>query len=268
MTYYIIDADLAPVIRNGSMDDISVLIDIMTDSGKGRVSLDGEICKLLIDAKHGSLISNDAQRIIMDELQKFGGNSILNVFRGGKGVPYHEIACDVADHLNANYNKDQGVSLVESAILMQVIKKSMEKMSEAEKRQFFQQFGVKYDVGLGPSAMASLQIAVAAGGFASYQLSLMAANAVARAIVGRGLALGANSALTRGISVFAGPIGWALTAIWTAYDLASPAYRVTVPCVVQIAYMRQKAQMQECPKCHSQQVAGSKFCSECGQRLP
>jgi uncharacterized protein YaaW (UPF0174 family) len=267
MTNYHYDADLVQVLQNGSKDDIAILIDLMTDNGKGRISLDSDVCKSLTAAKKGSRISNDVQMTIMEELQRFGGNSILNIFRGGKGVPYHEIVCDVADHLKANYKKDQEVSIIESAILMQVIKKSMEKMSEEEKRQFFQKFGVKYDVGLGAAAMASLQIAVAAGGFASYQLSLMAANAVARAVIGRGLALGTNSALTRGISIFAGPIGWALTAIWTAYDLASPAYRVTVPCVVQIAYMRQKEQMQECPKCHSQIVGNLKFCGECGHKL-
>jgi uncharacterized protein YaaW (UPF0174 family) len=58
--------------------------------------------------------------------------------------------------------------------------------------------------------------------------------------LGRGLSYAANAGLTRWLSIFAGPIGWALTAVWTAIDLAGPAYRVTIPAVIQIAYMRAK----------------------------
>ena len=113
-------------------------------------------------------------------------------------------------------------------------------MSDDEKQRFFAQFSMVYDGAIAGATLAALARLVAGGGVASYQLALVAANAVARALAGRGVTLGANAAFARGIGAFAGPIGWALTAIWTAYDLASPAYRVTVPCVVQIAYMRQK----------------------------
>ena len=77
--------------------------------------------------------------------------------------------------------------------------------------------------------------------------------------------------LMKGISVFAGPIGWAITAIWAAFDMASPAYRVTVPCVVQVAYMRQKmkaAQAPKCDKCGTPIGKGIKYCSECGKKVP
>ena len=62
----------------------------------------------------------------------------------------------------------------------------------------------------------------------------------AKFLTGRGLTIAANAALTKWLSVFAGPIGWAVTALWTVIDIAGPAYRVTIPAVIQIAYMRQK----------------------------
>ena len=31
-----------------------------------------------------------------------------------------------------------------------------------------------------------------------------------------------------------------LTGLWTAIDIAGPAYRVTIPCVIQIAFLRAK----------------------------
>jgi Ubiquinol-cytochrome C chaperone len=73
----------------------------------------------------------------------------------------------------------------------------------------------------------------------------------------------------RSISAFAGPVGWAVTAIWTAFDLASPAYRVTVPCVVQLAYMRQKMKSGDIPKCKEcgeLLPPEKKFCAECGAK--
>ena len=36
----------------------------------------------------------------------------------------------------------------------------------------------------------------------------------------------------------AGPIGWTLSAAWLLADLAGPAYRITVPAVIMVAYLR------------------------------
>ena len=43
----------------------------------------------------------------------------------------------------------------------------------------------------------------------------------------------------RGIGVFAGPIGATVMGFYTLYDLAGPAYKVTVPAVIYIAALRQ-----------------------------
>ena len=41
------------------------------------------------------------------------------------------------------------------------------------------------------------------------------------------------------IGAFAGPIGWVITGLWTLADVAGPAYRVTIPAVIQVAFLRQ-----------------------------
>jgi uncharacterized protein YaaW (UPF0174 family) len=237
------DPDLSQLLRTSEKDDIAILIDFLTDNGKGRISMGRDVRALLVAARDAAEVSSFAQDAIVSELQRFGGHSLFNVLRGGKGVPYQEIVRDVAEHLDAECAKEQEIARTESAILMQVVSKSLEKMSEDEKQRFFAQFGTTYDGALPGAAMVSLRRLVAGGGFVSYHLALVAANAIARTLVGRGVTMGANVAIARSVGAFAGPIGWALTAIWTAYDLASPAYRVTVPCVVQIAYMRQKAML-------------------------
>ena len=117
-----------------------------------------------------------------------------------------------------------------------------------------------------PSSLpaVAMQAAIRNGGFAAYKLAVIVTNAVSKAILGRGLSFAAGHTLTKTIGIFAGPIGWVLTGVWTLVDIAGPAYRVTVPCVLHIAYLRRKASLMKCCECSSyiEKVAG--FCSSCG----
>ncbi len=81
----------------------------------------------------------------------------------------------------------------------------------------------------------------------SYQVAMIVANAVAKALLGRGLTLAANAGLARAIGVFAGPIGIAITVLLTIPAISGPAFRVTLPAVVQIAAMRQQMLNEEEP---------------------
>lgn len=59
-----------------------------------------------------------------------------------------------------------------------------------------------------------------------------------KTLTGKGLKLAANATLTRSMAILTGPIGWAVTGLWTLVDIAGTAYRVTIPAVIQIAYLR------------------------------
>lgn len=264
MKNYREDNELMSVLEPASNEDICLLIDIITDNGKGRMSLDSEVMSSLISVK--SLVPYSSRLTIAEEIQKFGGNSLVSIFRGGKGVLYKEIVCDVASHVGANFKEKQDVAQIESSILLKIIEKSLDKMSEEEKKEFFNQFDVRYE-GVGPVAMAALIGVIRVSGFAFYKMATIVAQATAKALLGKGLTFAATGSLMRGISVFAGPVGWAITGIWTAFDLASPAYRITVPCVIQLAYMRQKALIRECPSCGAMMVKDMRFCSECGGKM-
>ncbi len=87
---------------------------------------------------------------------------------------------------------------------------------------------------------AVFQAVFRAGGFKSYQLTVIIVNAVLKALIGRGLSFGGNILLTRTMAILTGPIGWFITGAWTALDVAGPAFRVTIPAVIQIAALRQK----------------------------
>ena len=88
--------------------------------------------------------------------------------------------------------------------------------------------------------MGVIQAVIRAGAFNSYKYSIIVSHAAAKKILGHGLPFAFSGHLTRSIKVFSGPIGWTVSALWTIFDLAQPAYRVTVPCVLHIAMLRRK----------------------------
>lgn len=172
------------------------------------------------------------------ELQHFGGDSLVNFFRRN-GVLYNEILIDVCKKIGVKTDFSAETVDIEQAMLAKLFQDSWEKMSEIERANIRTQLKIDGNLASG-AALTAIIAAIRVGGFMSYQVSLIVANAVARALLGRGLALAANAGLVRAIGLFAGPVGMAITALLTVPALTGPAYRVTLPAVVQIAAMRQQ----------------------------
>lgn len=191
--------------------------------------------------------------LIAGEYQLFGGNTFANIMRG-YGVPYKEILEDVIDKLDIKTNRNS-VEDMEKDLLENILEKSIEEMSEKEKKELVKSLGLNTTNFTGEAITAALQIAIRQGGFASYQIAVIVANSISNFIVGRGLSFVANATLTKTLSLFAGPIGWIITGLWTAVDLAGPAYRVTIPATIYIAALRQSKLKQQffpeytCPNC-------------------
>ena len=78
-----------------------------------------------------------------------------------------------------------------------------------------------------------------------YRTSTVIVNSMAQQLLGHGLrsavVAGGTFAGGRAVAALAGPVGWVIAGVWTAVDLAGPAYRVTIPCVLHIAMLRLKA---------------------------
>jgi uncharacterized protein YaaW (UPF0174 family) len=258
------DDELLILISSADMEELDLLVDYITDSGKGRIALAKDVCAALVSGKQEQRYTQHLRRMIIRELQLFGGNSIVNLFRQ-RGVVYDEIVSDVLAHLGGSFSKTDPVESKELKIIEKVMTQAWERMSEAERAEVQMNLGLQ--IGPGPAALAALQAAIKLGGFASYKVSLYMVNALAKALLGRGLSFAANATVARTLGVIAGPIGWAVTGIWTVYDLASPAYRLTVPCVLQIAYMRQKLAINLCPACEIPNAASAKFCAQCGAKF-
>ena len=259
------------LLRLADAKDIDILVDYLTDNGEGRLSLDSSVCKHLVHCKKNSSYSLHDLGMIAKEIRLFGGNSLFNLIRSD-GVPYDEIVKDVATHQKVNFNKVDSIASIEQEILAKILTRALEEMPENERRAVFDDLGITDYTLVGPAATAAILMTAKLGGFATYKLATMVAHAIARAILGRGLAFGATAPLMKSISIMIGPIGWAATALWTAFDLASPAYRVTMPCIVQLAYIRQKAVLASstttCRRCKELKPVNAKFCPNCGAEKP
>lgn len=262
------DEDLIPLLLAATPDDLSVLVDYVTDSGNGRISLDNSVMSQLVSAKARNAFTEEEILLLTHEIQLFGGNTLANIARGGQGVPYKEIADDVATRLKVLHSSDDPVAILENSLLETIAARAWEKMTDAEKEAFVKSVGLAKTVGIGPTALAAIIAAIRASGFGAYKFATVVANTVARQILGRNLVFGATAPFMAGMSALAGPIGWVITAVWTAFDLASPGYRVTVPCVIQVAYMRKKWQSIGCQACGALNGPDAKFCPECGTRMP
>lgn len=56
----------------------------------------------------------------MEELQLYGANSVISVFRGG-GVLYKEILCDVCKQLKVKFNSNSSVKATEQELFLKIL---------------------------------------------------------------------------------------------------------------------------------------------------
>ena len=146
----------------------------------------------------------------------------------------------ITDKMKVNYNSKSSVETIEMNLLMKILEKSLEKMTPAQLKTVAEELQTGYSNPTPELLTMAIQAGIKTSGFAAYQMALVVTNGVAKALLGRGLTVAGNAMLTRTMGAFAGPVGWVLSSLWLLIDLAGPAYRVTLPSCIFIAYMRQK----------------------------
>lgn len=234
------DRDLVPLLRACTDEELDPIVQIILDKGWKSRKLD----KTEIYKWHAPLHSMYADEIAA-EIQLFGSHTLISSIRG-HGVMYREIVFDVGREIKAEVDEADSVEIMEEKILKKVVADAWDRMSDDNKREIWIFVGKKAE-DFDPTSILGKQAFLAAliglirvGGFRSYILAVQVANALFTALLGRGLAFAANASITRLIGVFAGPVGWLVTVLWTLFDILGPAYRVTVPVVLYVATLRMK----------------------------
>ena len=225
-------------LTEASNDDLRILVDYLTKDSNGENRLtEGLTTKGKYKMYYPDSIYKMLPEVI-HELRLFGGNTFANIFRGGVGVSYEEILTDICKKMKVSFNRNTSVEKKEQYLLQKVFDDSVADMSEEELSELMKDMNIPTTSFGKQAMMATLQTAIKQSGFMFYKMSVIVANQVARMVLGRGLTFAANASITRGVSMLVGPVGWAITIAWTAFDIAAPAYRVTIPAVIHIAYMR------------------------------
>lgn len=230
-------------LYRASNDDLRLLCDIVVKDKHGNFRMTEELSSTQTFKRNYPNNIKEMLLELVDEFRRFGGNSFANFFRGN-GPEYSEILRDVARRNKVSFNKHNSDEQIEQYLLQKLFDDSINGASNDELKEMMKELGYPTTNFTRQAAIATLMTAWKAGGFQSYILLVSIVNAVMKFLIGRGLSLAANAAMTRMASIMLGPVGWVLTALWTLLDIAGPAYRVTVPAVIQLSYIRQSVNHQ------------------------
>ena len=164
---------------------------------------------------------------IAEEIQLFGGNSFANMFRNG-GVKYEEILKDVCDKMKVSYNKNTSTENIEQCLLNKILEDSLEKMSEEERQKLIKELNL-------PTTSFGKQAVTAMLQIQAIPIYVMMIRGLPTIVMRCCFPI---IIIPTPLAIFSGPIGLTLTGLWTAYDIAGPAYRVTIPICIYIACLR------------------------------
>ncbi|PZT47884.1 hypothetical protein B6S12_06915 [Helicobacter valdiviensis] len=140
------DADLE-FLRELKNEEMNDLVSIITHDKDGSVRW---IELLSVNKLYKAHYPNHQKYldVILEEIQKIGGNSFVNTFRG-IGVLYKEILCDVADKYKVNYNKKSDTELIKIKLFMKILETSLDKINQGDIKIISQSKGININSILG-----------------------------------------------------------------------------------------------------------------------
>jgi len=198
---------------------------------------------LLIEYNFGQNAGAKTPEELLARIRYNGSNDITRMLKGGEVADYLAIVRDVAEKTKVSWSEEDPEEIIEKRIFIQIFERAWKMMSEKERepiKKLFEEHGSdaeKISKLLIEGTLFDFLPTI--GYLVTWNIARIVAFISAREI-GAGALTGFFS---EGLgALFIGPIGLILgVGLTAAFDLAGPAYRKTIPTVLQIAYMRQKA---------------------------
>ncbi|WP_285374263.1 hypothetical protein [Pseudomonas sp. lyk4-TYG-107] len=208
------DRPLSDLLSSASSADLEVLAALITDNGKGRIALDSSIKTLILKRLAQGNLQSIAD-VFETEIRAFGSNSIANLFRS-EGVEYSELVADVAKKLDGKPAEARDIFALEDIVIQQAARKYLEKDVPIE-------------------ALSGAALTAYIGQIVS---TLIAAAGTAAGFAATGGAAGIASAIGgRLVTLVAAPLAVGAAGA-TLIQATAPAFRITVPAVLQVAKIR------------------------------
>ena len=232
---YLEDPDLA-FLPECSNEDLKTFADLLVYDKDDKPRITEELSKTRTYKEFYPKEMKQICKEIIHEFQLFGGDTVANALRG-HGILYRNILMDVCDKKKVNYNKNSSTERIEMCFVQRVLDDALDQMGDDEIKEIAKDLQIdatKYD------NQNALKDAIVMVGL-SPQFVGKIVSICAKAIVPRiGIALGGiaiGQALAKLVPII-NIISWGLL----AKELTGPAYRVTMPGVMMIIYMRRKWQ--------------------------
>lgn len=237
--------DLLPLLQRATHSDLKQIVDALDRSWDVRIRWDTRYRR----AEHDLTIIPD---VIAEYVMRAGGNAVRNWWRRG-GPPYAEVLRDVCHVMKVQVPSGMSAVQMEETLLRETAERVWQAMTPQEREEVvraaeavLKATGERFSATMGgtlwllPFSALAAQVGLKMAGFIVYQVAMQVANAAVRQVFKSGLTFAANAALARGIAMVIGPVGWAVTAVWTAVDALGPSYRGLAPAVFHIAALRQR----------------------------
>ncbi len=218
-------------------EDLRVLCDILTHDRLGNIRITEQ---LTATDEYNRNYPEDMLFLvpqISNELLKYGSNT-LATFWHNEPDSYETVLRRVCKQLDVRTMEQDSVAKMEHNLLTTLCQDTLNKMSERELRLLANENGIP-DKRLTRQALtAALLMAIRTSRAVLTRIAARVIQYIVEIITIRGVATAGIETATRAVGGALGPIGWIALGAWTVYDIASPAYRVCVPAVLQLAYMR------------------------------
>jgi len=248
---YLPDTDLE-FLKSSKQEELAVLVNLLTHTNSGKKRTLSRLTRL---PRYKQFFPDHKKywNLIAAEIQIYGGHTFANVITGS-GVEYKEIVKNVCKKMGVTNLEGKSAEALEVKLLSKIMMGSLEKSSSQERQSLMGKNSFEIREYAQKAMRKELGIAGHLGGMNTSILTAFFAGSVAKMILGRTISFGLLKLLKFGLSkwvgnllaVASGPLGIAATLTWCITDILKPDYKILIPVVAQVAFMRamQKEKLQ------------------------
>ena len=218
--------------------DLELLVKYLTTDKDGSLRLTEQITSS--ESYKNNFPNHQAYwKLLASEIQHFGANSLMTLLRGGEGVLYREVINDIADKLGLFVKKEDPIESVELALMCKLMMDAIDKMPEKNLPAVVDALEIQPESMNRSDIKNALRWATKTEGYKPLTLASVVVHSVLNHITNKGVEV-RNIPLSGAIDVIVNPVGVLFEGIENLIKIPGPAYRVTIPCSVLIAYLRAK----------------------------
>ena len=218
--------------------ELRKLFDILSHDKDGRIRLSESLTARDVYLENYPENMRALAPAIADELLRFGSNSLVTAARHGVPDSYETVVRRVCRQMDVHIGKYDDAATMEHALLESVCTSAIKSMSAAELRNLADKARIPIKSLKKQALMAAILATMRISPVIFRRVALSVTYEILSYLMGRGVAVVGARALQRSFGILIGPLNWILLLLWAVWDCASPAYRVCIPAVIQIAIMR------------------------------